>query len=82
MNDIASEFERLLGHAALKLGPTRSHSFIDQSPQYDIERSDDCGNVSRQVATRKEVHGRKMGEGRSADLALVQPSGHACREQQ
>src|SRR6202045_809754 len=40
-------------------------------PEYDIERSDDCGNVSQQVATRKEVHGRKMGEGRSADLALV-----------
>jgi len=33
MNDIGSEFERLLGHAALKLGPTRSHSFIDQSPR-------------------------------------------------
>jgi len=33
MNDIASEFERVLGHAALKLGPTRSHSFIDQSPR-------------------------------------------------
>jgi hypothetical protein len=33
MNDIGSEFERLLGHAALKLGPTRSHSLIDQSPR-------------------------------------------------
>src|SRR6266403_2152159 len=49
--------------------PTCSLS-IDLS-EHDVERSDDGGDVGQHVTVRQEIHRRKMGEGRRADLTFV-----------
>src|SRR5262245_44001525 len=40
-------------------------------PEHNLDRSENGGDVSKQMATRKEIHGLQMGESRRADLALV-----------